>query len=93
MKLRKAYYIATLISAILVSNPTLAATSARLQVSATVLPFVSFNATQHVTTYQVKSDDLIRGYIDLPNSITVNVRTNLNGGVPVMVDNWGEERC
>ena len=91
VKLRIAYYIATAFAVILLaSNATFAATSAKIQVSATVLPFVSFNATQHVTTYQVKSEDLIRGYIDLPNVITVNVRTNLNGGVPVIVDNWGE---
>ena len=93
MKLCKAHYIATAFAAILlVSNPTFAATSARLQVTATVLPFVSFNVTQHVTAYQVKSEDLVRGYIDLPNSITVNVKTNLNGGVPVIVDNWGSNR-
>jgi hypothetical protein len=91
VKLHKAHYIATVFAAILlVANPIYAATSARLQVSAIVLPFVSFYASQHVANYQVKSEDLIRGYIDLPNVITVNVRTNLKGGVPVIVDNWGE---
>ena len=91
MKLNKAHFIATAIAAILMlSNHTFAATSAKLQVSATVLPFMSFYASQHVTTYQVKSEDLKRGYVDLPNAITVNIRTNLNGGVPVIVDNWGE---
>jgi hypothetical protein len=89
VKHRIAYYIASAFAVLLVSNPTFAATSARIQVSATILPFVSFNATKHVTTYQVKSEDLKRGYIDLPNAITVNLRTNLNGGVPVIVDNWG----
>ena len=91
VKLRTAHYIATVFAAILLgAHPGFAATSAKLQVSATVLPFVSFNAAQRVTVYQVKSEDLIRGYIDLPNSITVNVRTNLSGGVPVMIDNWGQ---
>ena len=89
MKLRIAYYITIAVAVILASNPTFAATSARIQVSATIIPFLSFHAAQHVMTYQVKSEDLIRGYIDLPNAITVNIRTNLNGGVPVMVDNWG----
>jgi hypothetical protein len=69
--------------------PAFAAASAKLHVSATVLPFVSFNAAQHVATYQVNGEDLKRGYVDLPNAITVNVRTNVNGGVPVFVDNWG----
>jgi len=91
VKIRKALYILPAFSAVLlVSHLSFAATSARLQVSATILPFVSFNATQHVTTYQVKSEDLKRGYIDLPNAITVHVKTNMNGGVPVIVDNWGE---
>lgn len=64
--------------------------STRLQVSATVLPFLSFNAAQHVTTYQVHSEDLQKGYVDLSNSMTVNIRTNLNGGVPVVIENWGQ---
>jgi hypothetical protein len=90
VKLHNALYIVTAFAVVLLaSHPGFAATSARIQVSATILPFVSFNATQHVTTYQVKSEDLKRGYIDLPNVITVNLRTNLNGGVPVIVDNWG----
>jgi hypothetical protein len=64
--------------------------STRLQVSATVLPFLSFNAAQHITAYQVRSEDLQRGYVDLSHSMTVNIRTNLNGGVPVVIENWGQ---
>lgn len=64
-----------------------AATSAELQLSATVLPFVSFNAVQHVASYRVNSDDIKKGYVDLPNSVTVKVRTNLGTGVPVTVEN------
>jgi hypothetical protein len=86
----KCSYIATAITAILsVSSPCFAATSANVHVSATVLPFVSFNAIQNVTSYQVNSDDIKRGYIDLPNSMTVNVKTNLNTAVPVIVENSG----
>jgi hypothetical protein len=50
------------------------------------------NAIQKVSTYQINSEDIKRGYIDLPNSITVNVRTNLNAGVPVIVENLGTAR-
>lgn len=64
--------------------------STQLQVSATVLPFLNFNAAQHVTTYQVRGEDLRRGYVDLSRSMTVNIRTNLNGGVPVVIENWGQ---
>jgi hypothetical protein len=81
--------IATILSVILLSSvPVFAATSAKIHVTANVLPFLTFNATQHVTTYQVRSTDLKRGYVDLPSAITVNIRTNVNSGVPVIVDNW-----
>ena len=69
-----------------------AATPAKLQVSATVAPFYSFNAIQNVASYQVNSADLKRGYIDLPNTITVKVRTNLTAGVPVFVENSAATR-
>jgi hypothetical protein len=74
------------------TSSSFAAMSASVHISATVLPFVSFNAIQHVTTYQVKSDDIKRGYVDLPNSVTVTVRTNLSSGVPVVVENPGGDR-
>lgn len=90
MKLFIVQCAATILSFILLSSvPVLAATSARIHVTANVLPFLSFNATQHLTTYQVRSTDLKRGYIDLPSAITVNIRTNVNSSVPVIVDNWG----
>ena len=93
MKLRKALYVAIVFAVtMLVASPSFAGTSAKLQVTATVLPFVRFSAVQHVATYQVSSDDIKRGYIDLPHSLTVNVSTNVNGGVPVVVDNWGNNQ-
>ncbi len=93
MKPSKAHHIAVVFAVLLCGIcPAFAATSASIHVSATVLPFVSFNAAQHVATYQVSSEDLRRGYVDLPNAITVNVRTNMSGGVPVFVDNWGGGR-
>ncbi len=90
VKLRKVHHIATAVMLILLAaQPGLAATSCQIRVSATILPYVSFNAAQHVMTYQVTSEDLKKGYVDLPNAITVNVRTNVNSGVPVIIDNWG----
>ena len=74
------------------ASSSLAATSAKVRVTATVLPFVSLDAVQHVRTYQINSDDIKRGYVDLPNSMTVKVRTNLNTGVPVVVENSGDFR-
>lgn len=83
---------------ILVSSIVLSASlchagaSAKLSVSATVIPFVSFTAIQNVSTYQVNGEDIRRGYVDLPGSITLRVRTNLFTGVPVVVENPGAAR-
>ena len=41
---------------------------------------------------QVRNEDLQRGYIDLPGSITVTLRTNVQKGVNVIVDSWGNGR-
>jgi hypothetical protein len=79
-------------STMLAAIPSIAGTSAKLQVTASVLPFVKFSAVQHVASYTVSSDDIKRGYVDLPDSLTVNVSTNVNGGVPVVVENWGGGR-
>lgn len=86
---RLAYIITLLLSG---APSAFAASSATLQVSATILPFVSFQAVQHVATYQVGSADIKRGYIDLPGSLTVNVRTNVAAGVPVVFENLAAGR-
>jgi hypothetical protein len=78
---------------LLAAVPVIAGTSAQVHVSATVLPYVNVNAAQSVATYKVNSGDLKRGYVDLPNSLTVIVKTNMNGVVSVFVDNGtGEGR-
>jgi hypothetical protein len=90
VKFPKTSHIATAFAIMMFSaSPAFAANSAKIQVSATILPFVNFNAARHFATFQVNSDDLKRGYVDLPNAITVNVLTNISGTVTVIVDNWG----
>ena len=85
------FYILTAIASILFSSaPCLAAgNSTTVRVSATVLPFVSLAASQRVASYQVRSEDLRRGYVDLPDSLMVNFSTNVNGGVPVSIESAG----
>lgn len=82
------HYIGMIIAIAALSGaaPTLASSSATLQVSANVLPFVSFQAIQHVSSYRVSEEDIKRGYVDLPASMTVKVRTNLRAGVPVFFE-------
>jgi hypothetical protein len=63
-----------------------AAASAQIHVSATVPPFISLNAIQNVASYSVSSVDIKRGYLDLPNAISIRLRTNLGTGVPISVE-------
>lgn len=81
--------VVLMIAARQLTNPSFAASSAKLTVSATVLPWINFNASQHVAAYEVRSEDLKKGYVDLPNSITVTLSTNVNREITIMVDNWG----
>ena len=93
MKPLKTLHIVIVFAIMMASSyPVFAATTARIQVTATILPYVNFNAAQHVATYHVGSQDLKRGYVDLPNVITVNLRTNVKGGVPVFVESMCEGR-
>lgn len=83
---RPLFLISCLFYLLTAATSSPAATSARLQVSATVPPFVSFNAVQNVTSYQVHDADIKRGYLDLPNTLTVTLRTNLATAIPVQVE-------
>jgi hypothetical protein len=51
-----------------------------------VLPFVSFNAAQRVSNYQVQDVDIKRGYVDLPNAISIDIKTNVAERVPVIIE-------
>ncbi len=66
-----------------------ASTSANLRVSAVVLPAIHFKVNQLITNYRVNGDDLRKGYVDLPNSISVTLKTNVKNNIPFILDNWG----
>lgn len=80
-----------LLAAMFAAGPAGAA-NGRLRVSAVIPPFLRFNAVQNVTSYEIKSADIERGYLDLPNAVTVSITTNLRSGIPVAVENLGNER-
>ena len=83
---------ATLMILILSSLPGLAASSAVLQVSATIRPWVTFKAVQHLYSYRVTAADLQRGYVDLDRSITLEIRTNIRRDIPVKLSSESGER-
>ena len=74
------------------SSPSLAASSAVLQVSATIRPWVTFSAVQHLHSYRVTSADIQRGYVDLAGSITLEIKTNINRDISVKFSSEGGER-
>ncbi|GFO54626.1 hypothetical protein GMSM_16330 [Geomonas sp. Red276] len=94
MAVRKATVAILSVLALLLVTPAAwggtAATT--LRVGAAVLPYVSLDARQQMTTYYVADEDVARGYIDLSGAVTVSFRTNLERGVPVGVENLGEGR-
>ncbi len=63
-----------------------------LTVCAKVLPLLKISTYQHVAQYQVTDHDLKRGYVDLPGSATVRVKTNENKSIGVTVLNEGPEK-
>lgn len=62
--------------------------SANLHVSATIFPRVNLRVNQHIMNYQVHNEDILKGYIDLPSSITVSLKTNTKSRIPLVIDNW-----
>lgn len=66
--------------------------SAVVGVSAIVRPWITFKVDQHVHNYQVTSADIERGYIDLPASATVVIRTNDRKNILINVASMGSER-
>lgn len=84
--------IAILSTLILSVSQVQAASSGIMHVSATIRPWVVFNGVQHIYSYSVTSADLQRGYVDLPGSITLDIKTNLNKEVTVNIDSENGER-
>jgi hypothetical protein len=77
---------------VLSSLPCLAASSAVLQVSATIRPWVEFKAVQHMYSYRITAADLRRGYVDLAGSISLEVRTNIPRDISIRFSSENGER-
>ena len=79
MKTTSATILMILAAMLIISStaPAMAATStASLQISVTVRPWLKFKAEQSVQMYRVTSEDIRRGYVDVPASASVTVSTN-----------------
>ena len=86
---------------LLLSVPSLNASSATVLISATVLPWVNMDVRQHQKNYTVAQNDIERNYIDIPYSATVEIETNVSvllltlltsGSEQIVVSISGENR-
>ena len=70
-----------------------ASSKARVEVSATVLPWFKGQAIQQTGSYQVTREDIARGYTDLVAAVTVQFQSNINQGqIVFQVANFGAEQ-
>ena len=71
----------------------MASSKARVQVSATVLPWFKGQAIQQTASYQVTREDIVRGYTDLAAAVIVQFQSNINQGqIVFQVANFGAEQ-
>lgn len=69
-----------------------AASSATLNVQATIRPWLKFSASQPFGSYQVTEQDIRRGYLDLPQALTLQMQTNIPEEVSFEITSNGPER-
>ncbi|HXV19886.1 MAG TPA: hypothetical protein VD811_02705 [Desulfuromonadales bacterium] len=66
--------------------------SAVVRVQATIRPWLKFSATQPANSYRVTAEDIRRGHIDLPQSITIQMQTNIREEIRFDVASGGPEK-
>lgn len=90
-RLHSALIMLTTLIALLVGGEV-AASSTLLRVSAQVMPMVILSAEQHILTYRVEKADLLRGYLDLNQAMTVHLKTNVRREITIALVTGGNER-
>ncbi len=74
-------------------TPSLAnAASTSVRVSARILPWMNVTATPLVSSYRVDAEAIQRGFIDLPNSLSIELSTNLRSDIDLSLESFGPER-
>jgi hypothetical protein len=75
----------------LTTSPAHAA-STSVRVTARVLPWLNVSAIPHVSSYRVDAEDIQRGFVDLPNSLSIQLATNLRSDIDLSLSSFGPER-
>jgi len=68
------------------------ASTATLQVHATIRPYLNFSASQSVVSYRVTASDIRRGHIEIPQALTIQMKTNIRDEIRFDVASGGPER-
>ncbi|HEU0265142.1 MAG TPA: hypothetical protein VFR01_05385 [Geobacterales bacterium] len=67
-----------------------AASADQLNLRARILPWAKVETVQHVTSCRISPQDIQRGYLDIPGFISVQLRSNSNQAVRIMVTSVSE---
>lgn len=86
------HFLAALLLTISTPALLLAGAETTIQVSAQVLPWLSAEVIQQISAYRVSSDDLKRGYIDLPAALLFRFRSNSSDRIGLRLDSLGPEQ-
>jgi hypothetical protein len=91
------FWIATFFAVLLLAAPMLApslanATSTSVRVSARILPWLNVTATPLISSYRVDAEAIQRGFIDLPNSLSIQLSTNMRSDIDLSLESFGPER-
>jgi len=91
------FWIAALFVALLLAAPMLTpslanAASTSVRVSARILPWLNVTATPLISSYRVDAEAIQRGFIDLPNSLSIQLSTNLRSDIDLSLESFGPER-
>ncbi len=89
--------LAPLLTVLLLVVPMLSpspanAASTSIRVSARILPWLNVTATPLISSYRVDAEAIQRGFIDLPNSLSIQLSTNLRSDIDLSLESFGPER-
>lgn len=78
-----------LLAAAMLPPPLAHAASTSIRVSARILPWLDVSAIPRIASYQVDADAIRRGFIDLPNALSIRLATNLRSEIDLNLISFG----
>lgn len=85
-------FVVLLLVAPLLSPSLVSAASTSVRVAARILPWLNVSATALISSYRVDAEAIARGFIDLPNSLSIQLSSNLRSDVDLSLESFGPER-